>query len=370
MRSLLPTHGCEQGDTLTGSFTWKVGLLASMVCLVAVFSQLATAKEKVPKTKSIRGHVADSKKKSIIGAKIFIRNVKKKTTTVLITDESGLYAVYGLDPKEDYEVHAEHGGFVSEKKSVSSFLNRFDNVFNFELGTGKNGLSSASAEAGTKVELTTADQVKLAAGWFLPIAQKDAKLPAVLLIHGFGQDRRVWQSFVKEHLLPAGFAALCLDLRGHGESLEKAGVKINAEESWRSDPQQFPRDIAAAVQWLKGRDEVDASRIAVIGCDIGADLAFLASGRYEEVRAAAALSASTGNAKRLAAGVENFQPHSILYIATQRDSEAVESARQLEKLTGFPVRVQIFENSGARGTQILQEIPEASPLLIDWLKKM
>ena len=69
------------------------------------------------------------------GAKVFIRNVNKKTTTVLVTDENGLYAIYGLDPKLDYEVHAEHGKFVSEKKSISSFLERFDNVFNFELGS-------------------------------------------------------------------------------------------------------------------------------------------------------------------------------------------------------------------------------------------
>jgi hypothetical protein len=108
----------------------------------------------------------------------------------------------------------------------------------------------------------------------------------------------------------------------------------------------------------------------MIGCDLGADLAFLASGKYEEIRSAVALSGSVENAKHLVGGIENFQPHSILYVATQGDSAAAESAHQLEKLTGFPVRVQIYENSAAHGSQILQDLPEASLLIMDWLKNM
>ena len=72
--------------------------------------------------------------------------------------------------------------------------------------------------------------------------------PPVLLVHGFGQDRRQWDAFVRERLLPAGFAALTLDLRGHGASKEKAGASLNAEASWSSDPKQFPLDINTAIQ--------------------------------------------------------------------------------------------------------------------------
>ena len=168
---------------------------------------------------------------------MFIRNVNKKTTTTLITDENGLYAIYGLDPKVDYEVHAEYGKFVSEKRSVSSFLDRFDNVFNFELGSSSTpNATSGTAVSGQAVLLNTTDQVKLAGDWYSPVGG-DAKLPAVLLVHGFGQDRRQWDSFVRERLLPAGFAALTLDLRGHGGSKEKAGAPLasRAELEFRSE---------------------------------------------------------------------------------------------------------------------------------------
>jgi dienelactone hydrolase len=286
---------------------------------------------------------------------------------VLITDENGLYAIYGLDPKVDYEVHAEHGKFVSDKRSVSSFLNRFDNVFNFELGTA-NAAGSRTSVSSQAVQLTTSDQVKLAADWYAPRGV-EGKLPAVLLVHGFGHDKSQWDDFVKERLFPGGFAALSLDLRGHGGSKQKAGVPLSAEAGWRSDPKQFPLDIEAAIEWLKSRGEVDANRIAMIGCDIGADLAFLASGKYEAVRAAIAISGNAGNARTLASAVADFQPHSILYIATQGDLQGVSSARELEKRTGFPVRVQVYD-SEARSVQILQEIPEAAGLVVDWLKRM
>ena len=147
-------------------------------------------------------------------------------------------------------------------------------------------------------------------------------------------------------------------------------MPLTAEAGWSSDPQQFPIDISAAIQWLKGRNDVDVNRIAMIGCELGADLAFLASGKYDEVRSAIVISGDAGNAGVLAKAVPDFQPHSILFIAAQGDSQAASSAREFEKRTGFPVRVQLYENSEARGFKILQDIPEAAGLMIDWLKKM
>jgi dienelactone hydrolase len=349
----------------------KVVLLVCWAAGFVLLNSLPTEarKKKEPPTKSIHGHVVDARKRSIVGAKVFIRNVNKKTTTTLITDESGLYAIYGLDPKVDYEVHAEHGKFVSETKSVSSFLDRFDNVFNFELGSSSNATRSGTAVSRQAVLLNTTDQVKLAGDWYSP-GGGDAKLPAVLLVHGFGQERGQWDAFVRDRLLPAGFAALTLDLRGHGGSKEKSGAPLNAEVTWSSDQKQFPLDVSAAIQWLKVRNDVDVNRIAMIGCELGADLAFLASGKYEEVRSAIVISGDAGNAGVLAKAVPDFQPHSILFIAAQGDSQAASSAREFEKRTGFPVRVQIYENSEARGFKILQDIPEAAGLMIDWLKKM
>jgi pimeloyl-ACP methyl ester carboxylesterase len=328
------------------------------------------AKEKEPRMKSIRGHVTDDQKNPIVGAKIFIKNVNKNTTTILVTDEKGLYSIFGLDPKADYEVHAEHGKFTSELKAVSSYLNRYDNVFNFELG-GNTGhpIERNNSDALVRgIELVTSDRAKVSGDWYQPAAKAAAKFPAVLLIHGFGEDRNVWQSFIKDYLLKNNFAVLNIDLRGHGASPMGDKSRLAADQNWIADLRQIALDLEGAVDWLRSQNGVDQNRIAVMGGNLGADMAFVASGKFDVIRSAVVLSGNPKNAQALAEGVENFQPHSILFMATQGDNQGVEFARQFEKLTGFPVRVQIYENSGAQGSKILQEIPEASALIVDWLK--
>ena len=331
--------------------------------------EFSAGKEKAQPTKSIRGQVADRNKNVIIGAKVFIKSLNKKTTTVLVTDQNGLYSVFGLDPKADYEVHAEHGKFVSETRTVSSFLARFDNVFNFELSEENGSVVKPIFDGSMKrtVELQTPDQVKIMGDWHRPSAKTDQKFPAVLLLHGFGEERSVWGSFITEHLLKNNFAVLNIDLRGHGASVFKGQEKLFADRSWLTDSKQFPLDLETAIKWLESQNEVDQNRIAVVGGSLGANLAFLASGKYEVIRSAVVLSGNPKNAQALAKGCENFQPHSILYIATQGDDQTAYSAREFERLTGFPVRVQIYENSNAHGTKILQEIPKAATLVAEWL---
>lgn len=65
----------------------RVLLLAWFAISVVLMDSIPTEarKKKEPPTKSIHGHVVDARKKSIAGAKVFIRNVNKKTTTTLIT---------------------------------------------------------------------------------------------------------------------------------------------------------------------------------------------------------------------------------------------------------------------------------------------
>ena len=111
---------------------------------------------------------------------------------------------------------------------------------------------------------------------------------------------------------------------------------LTAAVGWSSDPKQFPLDISAAIQWLKARNDVDVNRIAMIGCELGADLAFLASGKFEEVRSAIVISGDAGNAGVLSKAIPDFQPHSILFIATQGDSQAVEFSSRVRKANGVP----------------------------------
>jgi hypothetical protein len=84
-------------------------------------------KKKEPRTKTIRGQVVDKTNQPVTGAKIFVLDASKNKTTILTSDESGLFSIYGLDPKIDYIVHAETRTLTSEKKTISRYLERADN---------------------------------------------------------------------------------------------------------------------------------------------------------------------------------------------------------------------------------------------------
>ncbi|MEW5976559.1 MAG: carboxypeptidase regulatory-like domain-containing protein [Acidobacteriota bacterium] len=347
--------GCGNGRSLRMG---AVVLLASLCLLPA-----GNSKEREPKTKSIRGHVTD-RKKSVSGAKVFIKNLKRNTTTVVLTDETGIYSIYGLELEPDYEVHAEHKGLASETRTVSKFLKRYDNVVNLELLSADSVKDQRRRGSTTEenVELTTSDGIRLQATWH-PAGQpqEEKKAAAVLLIHDVGEESQVWQGFVESSLFRRNYAILSLELRSHGSSR----MEVSASDE---NARLFQPDVEAALNWLKGRDDVDTSRIAVLGSGLGGSLAFWASGKYELVRSAVVLSGRLGSAEQLKSGVSNFQPHSILYLDGNSGAEGLTVLQQFEKWTGFPVRIQQFQSSDSRGAHLLLDSPEAAKAVLDWLE--
>jgi hypothetical protein len=162
---------------------------------------------------------------------------------------------------------------------------------------------------------------------------------------------------------------LNIDLRGHGRSTSKGNVQVQAQQSWIADPLQFPLDVGAAVKWLKSKEGIDSNRIACIGSELGADLAYFASGKFEEVTTAVAVSCSANPAQSWTMGVSNFQPHSILYVVAQEDQPGLESAHRLEKQTGFPVNLKIVENTNLQGLNLIRAHADVAQAIVDWLQK-
>jgi len=88
-------------------------------------------------------------------------------------------------------------------------------------------------------------------GWYVPSRNR----AAVVLLHGASSTR----SNVLDHALVLagrGYGVLLYDARGHGRSGGRA-----MELGWYGD-----RDIAAAVDYLEKRNDVDPPRIAALGC--------------------------------------------------------------------------------------------------------
>ena len=101
--------------------------------------------------------------------------------------------------------------------------------------------------------------------------------PAVLLVHGFPDSRRVWREQVGP-LAAAGFRVIAPDLRGFGESERPEGVEAY-------------RVTAVMGDLLELLDEHGVERAHVVGHDWGAGIAWVLAGlRPERVASLAALS--------------------------------------------------------------------------------
>ena len=297
-----------------------------------------------PKPKNVHGIVQDLRGKALPGARVFLRDMKTKVVRTLQTDENGQYSVFALPATVDYEVYAEFKGKESQKKFVSSFLNREDNVLNFQIeATVIEDSSDEAARPG--VAFKSFDLVDLRASFTMP-SGVPAPVPAVLLLHGYGENRSVWKDF-EPQLLSRGWAVMALDLRGHGESKSRNQRPIEASKDWRTDPHQFPVDLDPALDWIKAQPRINTRNIVIIGTDVGANLALIASGRYPEVRTVVAIKPDLNETIALAGSPQDFQPRSALIVA----SNSTEAGR-IRAMVKTPSRVLVASHAGGTGEWI------------------
>jgi uncharacterized protein len=112
-------------------------------------------------------------------------------------------------------------------------------------------------------------------GWFLP-RDDEGPGPVVFFVHGWPwnrlgnrtglipiNDRSVDFLVPAKALHEAGFHVLLFDLRNHGESGGSPPVTYGPREA---------HDFAGAVEYLRGRPDVDRERIGTIGCSMGGNI--------------------------------------------------------------------------------------------------
>jgi acetyl esterase/lipase len=114
-----------------------------------------------------------------------------------------------------------------------------------------------------------AEGIDLAGTLYVPV-DLPAPRPGVILLHMLRQDRSSWDAFARQ-LADAGYTALSVDLRGHGET---GGVV---------DWDLAVADLQQAWQFLAGKDEINQDRTALIGASIGANLALIAAAEEASV---------------------------------------------------------------------------------------
>jgi pimeloyl-ACP methyl ester carboxylesterase len=155
---------------------------------------------------------------------------------------------------------------------------------------------------------------------------------------------------------------MALDLRGHGESASRNGRPLQASPEWRTSAHEFPVDLDPALDWLKAQPRVNNSKLVVIGSDVGANLALIASGRFPEVRTVVAINPTLNESMAMAGSAQDFSPKSALIVS----ADQAEGTRVLEAIKA-PNRVLIIPGSG--GTAKWAAEKQVVDAVVQWLRE-
>jgi alpha-beta hydrolase superfamily lysophospholipase len=212
-----------------------------------------------------------------------------------------------------------------------------------------------SLAAGTqRVNFRADDGVTLSGTWYEPSSRP---APVVILVHMLNKSRRDWDQFASR-LSNEGIGALAFDLRGHGEST--------------GSPQDFAgmvQDIRAARRFLATRGDAIPSRAGIAGASIGANLALLAAADDSGVMSLALLSPSLDyRGLRIEPAMKKYASRPLLLVASDDDSYAMRSARELQKVTGGIRDLRILSRAG-HGTTMLARDQDLIRALVDWFRR-
>jgi pimeloyl-ACP methyl ester carboxylesterase len=173
-----------------------------------------------------------------------------------------------------------------------------------------------------KVSWTTPD------GWTLSgLLSKPAGRKGVwVLLHGLGSGKGEWQVIASE-LAKSGQGVLIYDARGHAESIKHTSSgdvdyrqfqTVGPGSQWDA----MTSDLASAVSFLKTRG-IPASRVAVGGASLGANVALVYAAQHREVPAVLLLSAGMDYAGvRIEQPWKTIGPRKILIAASPGDRYA------------------------------------------------
>jgi pimeloyl-ACP methyl ester carboxylesterase len=209
-----------------------------------------------------------------------------------------------------------------------------------------------------RIDFTARDGVRLVGTYYPPVS---SPAPAVILIHGLGRSKADWADFAVR-LQNSGYAALAIDLRGHGESAGNGDAMDTLLDDMGQDGQ-------GALATARTISSIDPERIAIIGADIGADVALLsceAGCAGVGLLSPGAMLIPTGYSERIAAPGKP-----VLCAASEGDAGAAHICTQASQqgIAGFSLQlysgkeqsVAMFKNA---------QTPPLNAVLIQWLAQI
>ncbi|MEH6548636.1 MAG: alpha/beta fold hydrolase [Pseudomonadales bacterium] len=127
----------------------------------------------------------------------------------------------------------------------------------------------------------------------------DAKLPGILLVHGWGGTKQHLQNRYGPQFAELGFIVLAFDYKGWGKSdgplllyeplpqIEETGdVSVNAKHIRKIvNPLSMLEDARAALHYLVGEPQVIANNIGIWGTSLGGGIALVTAAKDDRIKA-------------------------------------------------------------------------------------
>lgn len=198
------------------------------------------------------------------------------------------------------------------------------------------------------------------------------KFPTVVLLHSLGYSSASWANLISD-LNTAGFLVIAVDLRGHGKSVYNTNLQ---QKSWTyftpKSYQKFPSDIVAVInQAQKQSKKVSLDNMAIIGADIGANTAILASEFFVKKPKAMVLISPSMSFKGLYVPIvlSEIGPVPILTVASMKDTYSMKEEQKIAKFAQGAFYVKNYPQGGM-GMMMLKVNPSMSRDITNWLVKM
>lgn len=218
---------------------------------------------------------------------------------------------------------------------------------------------TTAAEPGvTRVEealaFEGAEGLAIAATLYKPAG--DGRFPGVILLHMLGSESDVWvQTGLVDALVGAGYAALAVDLRGHGAT--------GGTADWALAEQ----DVGLVWDAFAARDDIDGQRTAAVGASIGANLALRLGAARPGVRGLVLLSPGLDYRGVVTEdAIEGYGERPLLIVASGDDEYAADSAASLNAWALGDSEFGLYAEAG-HGTDMFAREPDLASLIVAWL---
>lgn len=217
-----------------------------------------------------------------------------------------------------------------------------------------------------RISLKTSDGKSISADYYQIVGKRDA--PAVILAHMMPSTKESWREFAKK-LNEAGFQAMAIDFRGHGES--EGGPEGFLDFS-DSEHQESIKDIESAAEFFLVR-EVPFGKMAFVGASIGANLSLQFQSKHPEVKASVLLSPGLNyrgiETEQMAKKLKKSQS-AFFAAGGDNDEYSTETARKLcETAVSENKEIKILKNAG-HGTMIFKNNPSLMDEIANWLREI